>query len=217
MQALISAPTLVALSGCCFFSPTFRQPDPPKATEEAVAPSSDRFEGDLSAAKPGEWVTYREKDGGTWTVKVLEVGDLVWIEIRRGAEVVQQKIRLPNRIVESFLWKKDRPQRQRLEQAPPLTDPGPLENPATGQGDRTIAGRKVATRWYRRTMVDSEGVLTEHSFEFSSNVPPIVTRSGDRSIDALASGGVVAVKTPDREWELVDFGVDARPSYEWPK
>lgn len=207
MQTVKFALLSLCLSGCCLFSPTFRTPDRPGETVEDIPAALDRFPyGDLSRAKAGQWVTYKERDGSTWTIKVVETDELVTVDITRGTLRLRQKIRPPDVVIESTLLK-DKPYKQPIEQTPARTVPDrEFDPPVVHDGEARISGKAIATRILTRSFADSEGLLHEETVEFSPQVPSIVTRTGDERLDLRIAGGIVRLGTEARSLELVDFG-----------
>jgi hypothetical protein len=212
------AGALLMLSGCCLFNPSFKEPPKPGETVEAVPPATDRFAwGDLSKAKQGEWVAYKDKDGTKLVLRVLSTQGAVRVELEHGKELTLQKVRPPDKVLESYVWKGG-PRKQTLEQAPAgAGEDRSLEDPVEGSSTMTVGGRALKVQTLTRTFVDTEGLVHEQFYAFSEEVPRIVTRVGDARIDSRSRGGLVRIKTADRDLELVDFGGDAKPSVEWPE
>lgn len=196
-----------SVSGCCFFSPTFKDPERPGETIEDVPATLDRYPyGDLSNAKAGEWVTYKEKDGATWTVKVISVQDFIELEITRGSVRQQQKVKPPDKVIESHLLK-EKPIPQTIEQTPSRAPVDrQFEEPIVTDGQSEVGGKKISTKVLTRSFADSEGMLHEERYEFSPDVPSLFTRIGDSKIDSRRLGGVVRVATEERVVELIDWG-----------
>jgi hypothetical protein len=198
---------LALVSGCCFFSPSFKDPDRPGETVEDIPAALDRFVyGDLTKARAGEWVTYKERDGTTWTIKIASADELVAVEFTRGTTRLEQKIKPPDTVVESY-WIKDKPHRQTLEQAPArVPQDREFDESPVQEGEAEIAGKKIAVKILTRSFADSEGMLHEERYEFSPQVPSLFTRTGDPRVDARIQGGLVRVITDERVVELVNFG-----------
>jgi hypothetical protein len=205
----------LALLAGCSGGATSREEEVPENLRKVtrVVPTvPDRWPyGDVTKAKVGQWVRYRD-GGATFTLAAVgREGDDLWVEKIDEGEARQASARRvgPDGVVKKAFYRdftKDGasevvPQTLEQEGVPRV---GPPEGTrATGEEKVQVGGRELVCRLVRTRSEDLEGRLREVTTLWHPDVPPLYAGTAD--------GGLVRRRSGSSVVELEGFGTDAKP------
>lgn len=215
MRRAILLAALLSIAGCAGESSRVETVPDELRRPRVVAPRvADRHPfGDVTKLKPGQWVSYKEKER-TFTLAVVgNSGDSVWIELIEEGDPRAVSARLvgPDGVVHKAFYgeiskngQASTIEPQTLEQAAAPTSGGFRESSReTDEETLTVAGRELRAKRVSVRFEDLEGRLIREVTLWHPEVPPVYAGS--------ENGGLVRRTTADSTVLLSGYGTDAKP------
>jgi hypothetical protein len=198
-------------AGCSSGPPSTTVPFADVHASRVVPPVPDRHPyGDVTQAKVGQWVRYKEVERVFTIAAVAKEGDDVWIEVIDEGDDRHVSARLvaPDGSVKKALFSEvakdgvSKPALQPLEQAPP-SPRAPDGLRETGEEKVKVGDRELAAKVVHLRFETLQGRLAEEVTLWHPEVPPLYAGSPD--------GGLISRRTASSEILLLAFGSDAKP------